>query len=272
MSEQNNFLVYTLCDSDGQSTAQLVRTALDQFPNLNYEIRSISFVLTLDELNKWLSKIIQTDGNVLIFYSFLNLEFTEAIKNSADELSIKSYNVLEPLVEQIAQANQTKPVGDIKVAKELNEKYFDRISAIDFAVINDDGKNPVGFLDADLVILGVSRTSKTPLSIYLANQNYKVANLPLLPEAEIPKEIWEVDRNKIIGLTSDLDILLKIRKERLESYGIDTDTPYSCKERVQKELDFAHGLYEQLGCKIINVSSRSIEETASLIINHLNSN
>ena len=121
----------------------------------------------------------------------------------------------------------------------------------------------------DVVLLGVSRTSKTPLSLFLANKNLKVANLPLIPQAHIPKQLWEIDPKKIVGLTNNPDILNNIRKERMRSYGLNPDTAYSDIEKIRAELDFANDLYEKLGCVVINVASLSIEETASLILNAL---
>ena len=146
------------------------------------------------------------------------------------------------------------------------------ISAMEFTLTNDDGKNPKGFLDADLVLLGISRTSKTPLSLYLANKNIKVANLPLVPTAKIPDELWKVDPKKIVGLTNDMNVLLKIRRQRMIAYGLDPDTTYSAEDEIQKELDYSNGIYEKLGCPVINTADRSIEETAALIMEQLNIN
>ena len=119
--------------------------------------------------------------------------------------------------------------------------------------------------------MGISRTSKTPLSIYLANNtNYKVANLPLMPESELPEEIWEVNPSRIIGLTNDVEVLSEIRKERMIAYGLDPETVYSDKTRIKKEIDYANELYNKLNCRIINVANKSIEETAGTIVNYLN--
>lgn len=151
----------------------------------------------------------------------------------------------------------------------MNQRYFDRISAMEFAVMYDDGKDPKGFLEADVVLLGVSRTSKTPLSLFLANKNLKVANLPLVPDTHIPKEIYKVDPNKIIGLTNDLSVLNEIRRQRMISYGLNPDTTYSNTDAIKVELDSAQKLYQELGCYVVNVAHRSIEETAALIMHHL---
>ena len=152
----------------------------------------------------------------------------------------------------------------------LEENYFRRIKAMEFAVKYDDGKNPRGFLEADVVLLGVSRTSKTPLSLFLANKNLKVANLPLVPQAHIPKEIWEVDSKKIVGLTNDPEVLNGIRKKRMIAYGLNPDTAYSDIDKIKEELEFANALYQKLDCVVINVATLSIEETASLIMDALN--
>ena len=151
----------------------------------------------------------------------------------------------------------------------LNKNYFKRIKAMEFAVKYDDGKDPRGFLEADIVLLGVSRTSKTPLSLFLANKNLKVANLPLVPQAHIPKQLFEIDPKKIVGLTNDPDILNSIRKERMITYGLNPDTAYSDIDKIREELAFANDLYQKLGCVIINVASLSIEETAAMILQAL---
>ena len=140
---------------------------------------------------------------------------------------------------------------------------------MEFAVMYDDGKDPKGFLEADVVLLGVSRTSKTPLSLFLANKNLKVANLPLVPQTHIPKEIYEINPKKIIGLTNDPSVLNEIRRQRMISYGLNPDTTYSNMDSINEELESAQKLYKKLGCYVINVSHRSIEETAALIMHHL---
>jgi len=143
---------------------------------------------------------------------------------------------------------------------------------MEFTVNNDDGKNAKGLLEADLVLLGISRTSKTPLSLYLANKNIKVANLPLVPKAAIPDELWRVNPKKIVGLTNDMNVLTKIRRQRMIAYGLDPDTAYSEEDEIQRELDYSNKIYKELGCPVINVADRSIEETAALIMEQLNIN
>ncbi len=123
-----------------------------------------------------------------------------------------------------------------------------------------------------MVLLGISRTSKTPLSMFLANKNVKVANLPILPEANIPDQLWEVNPKKIVGLTNDIDTLTNFRRERMLSYGLPAETVYTNSERIQQEIDFAMDLYQKIGCSVINVAQRSIEETAEIILQNILAN
>ena len=141
--------------------------------------------------------------------------------------------------------------------------------AVEFAIKYDDGKNPWGLAKADLVIIGVSRTSKTPLSMYLANKQLKVANVPLVPEIPPPEELFKVPSSRIIGLLIDPYKLNEIRCARLKAMGLTDGANYADIHRIQEELEYARAIMQQLHCMIINVSNRAIEETASLILEYL---
>ncbi|MDO5027421.1 MAG: kinase/pyrophosphorylase [Tissierellia bacterium] len=138
---------------------------------------------------------------------------------------------------------------------------------LSFALDNDDGKKPNNMEEADFVIIGISRTTKTPLSIYLSNHGYKVANLPLVPEVKVPDNLFEIDRKKIFALEMNPQRLSSIRKERLKSLGLPSDSMYASIERISEEINYAKSIIDKLGCKTIDVSSLSIEETADVIIN-----
>ena len=173
---------------------------------------------------------------------------------------------LHQLQEEIIKRSPATNPGALR---KLDEHYFRRIDAIEFAVRYDDGKDPRGVARADITIIGVSRTSKTPLSMYLANKHYKVCNIPLVPESPVPKELFEIEPKRVIGLTNSPDKLNKIRKERLKSMGLPTESTYSDLGRILDELDYAEKVMKKIGCPIINVSDRAIEETAEVIIRHL---
>jgi regulator of PEP synthase PpsR (kinase-PPPase family) len=148
----------------------------------------------------------------------------------------------------------------------LDEQYFKRVDAVEFAVKYDDGKDPRGILKADVVVIGVSRTSKTPLSMYLAHKNYKVANVPLVPEIPPPQELFVISPKKIIGLTADPDKLNQIRRERLKTLGLNDSANYASMERILQELEYADALFKRLGCTVIDVSKKAVEETASIVM------
>lgn len=151
----------------------------------------------------------------------------------------------------------------------LDEEYFRRVEAVEFAVTYDDGRDTKGILQADIVLIGVSRTSKTPLSMYLAHKKYKVANVPLIPEMKPPEELFTVKPHKLFGLTIDPQYLHVIRRERLKYLGLGEEANYASEARICKELDYAAQIMSSLGCVIIDVSNKAVEETAAIIMDML---
>ena len=271
MSDKNNLMVYIVSDAIGQSAVNIARSALSQFPELEYEIKDYTFISNLEEIDEIVAELKKEEIPSIVFHTFSDTKMSKYLDEESQEVCEESYDILTPIVSRIGKSTGMKPnMKSGVINRRLDTNYFERIEALEFAVNHDDGKEPLGYLEADIVILGISRTSKTPLSIFLANNNFKVANLPLVPESELPDEIWEVDSKRIIGLTNDVSVLSKIRRERMISYGLDPDTIYSNTDRIQSEIDYADKLYNKIGCKVINVATKSIEETAGNIINYLN--
>ncbi|GAA2952070.1 kinase/pyrophosphorylase [Lactobacillus kefiranofaciens subsp. kefirgranum] len=270
MAETNNkeLNIIIISDAAGDTAFNNAAAAAAQFPDAKINYRRYPFITDQKKLNEVFQEI-EKYPNLVIIYSLVKDEMQMPIIKFAREHQIQCVDILSPIVEAIQQITHLKPNQKIGAQHSLNQKYFDRISAMEFAVMYDDGKDPKGFLEADVVLLGVSRTSKTPLSLFLANKNLKVANLPLVPETHIPKEIYEIDPKKIIGLTNDPSVLNEIRRQRMISYGLNPDTAYSNMDSINKELESAQKLYKELGCYVINVAHRSIEETAALILEHL---
>ena len=260
--------IIIISDSAGDTAFNNAVAAAAQFPDAQINYRRYPFIINKEKLEETFEEIVQYP-NLLLIYSLVKDEMQIPVIRFVREHHIQSVDILSPAIESIQKLTGLKPQQKIGAQHKMNQKYFDRISAMEFAVMYDDGKNPKGFLEADVVLLGVSRTSKTPLSLFLANKNLKVANLPLVPDTHIPKEIYQIDPKKIIGLTNDLSVLNEIRRERMISYGLNPDTSYSNIDAIKKELDSAQKLYDQLGCFVINVAHRSIEETAAIIMNHL---
>ena len=260
--------IIIISDSAGDTAFNNAVAAAAQFPDAQINYRRYPFIINKEKLEDTFEEIVQYP-NLLLIYSLVKDEMQIPVIRFVREHQIQSVDILSPAIESIQKLTGLKPQQRIGAQHKMNQKYFDRISAMEFAVMYDDGKDPKGFLEADVVLLGVSRTSKTPLSLFLANKNLKVANLPLVPDTHIPKEIYQIDPKKIIGLTNDLSVLNEIRRERMISYGLNPDTSYSNIDAIKKELDSAQKLYDQLGCFVINVAHRSIEETAAIIMNHL---
>ena len=260
--------IIIISDSAGDTAFNNAVAAAAQFPDAQITYRRYPFIINKEKLEETFEEIIQYP-NLLLIYSLVKDEMQIPVIRFVREHHIQSVDILSPAIEYIQKLTGLKPEQKIGAQHKMNQKYFDRISAMEFAVMYDDGKDPKGFLEADVVLLGVSRTSKTPLSLFLANKNLKVANLPLVPDTHIPKEIYQIDPKKIIGLTNDLSVLNEIRRERMISYGLSPDTSYSNTDAIKKELDSAQKLYDKLGCFVINVAHRSIEETAAIIMNHL---
>jgi regulator of PEP synthase PpsR (kinase-PPPase family) len=186
--------------------------------------------------------------------------------------NIPAIDALGPIIRELTKMSDSQPKREIGLNRQMDEEYFEKVDAVEFAVKYDDGKDPRGVLKADIVLLGVSRTSKTPLSMYLAYRNYKVANIPLVPEVSAPKELFEISPRKIIGLTNDPQVLNTIRLVRMKDLGIKSNSTYANLDRILNELDYAHKLFTKLRCPVINVSNKAIEETASIITSIISKN
>ena len=181
-------------------------------------------------------------------------------------------DVLSPMLKAIEKNYGLVPKNQPGLIHALDHEYFKRVAAIEFAIKYDDGKNPWGLLKADLVIIGVSRTSKTPLSMYLANKKLKMANVPLVPEIPPPEELFRISPKKIIGLLIDPYKLNEIRSERLKAMGLADGAKYADLKRITEELDYAKAIMRRIHCTSINVSNRAIEETASMILDYVRKN
>ena len=260
--------IIIISDSAGDTAFNCATAAAAQFPEAQINYRRYPFIIDKEKLDGVFEEI-EKYPNLVIIYSLVSDELQMPVLKFSREHNIQSVDILSPAVEALQLTTNMKPVEKIGAQHKMNQKYFDRISAMEFAVMYDDGKDPKGFLEADVVLLGVSRTSKTPLSLFLANKNLKVANLPLVPQTHIPKEIYKIDPKKIIGLTNDPSVLNEIRRQRMIAYGLNPDTTYSNMDSINEELASAKKLYDKLGCYVINVAHRSIEETAALIMDHL---
>ncbi|WP_461218275.1 pyruvate, water dikinase regulatory protein [Lapidilactobacillus salsurivasis] len=267
MAQRKTLYLCLISDSVGETAFKLTQAAMAQFPEIKPIYERYPFVNTKEKVDSLIQIAVEKDA--IITHTVVTQGLSEYIQIEAANHELTAIDLLTPVVRSVSKRFSLAPTHEAGAVHHLNEMYFDRISAMEFAVLYDDGKDPRGFLEADVILLGISRTSKTPISLFLANRNIKVANLPIVPQAHIPDEIYQVDPHKIIGLTNDPKVLNNIRRERMIAYGLNPDTSYSNMDEIKNELAFAETLYKKLGCYVINVSNRSIEETATMILERL---
>ncbi len=260
--------MFIISDSLGETGALVSRAALSQFKTDEHEMIRYSNVNTIETLESILAGI-SLEKNALVVYTLVNEDLNKYIESYSLENDLISVDLLSPLINAISRISNGVPIREAGAFRKLDDAYFERVAAIEFAVKYDDGKDPRGLEEADIVIIGVSRTSKTPLSLYLANKNMKVANIPLVIEIDPPKELFEIKSKKIIGLTNSPEKLNEIREERLINLGLSKNSNYASLSRILEELEYADKIMRRLGCPIIDVSNKAIEETADIVLNLL---
>lgn len=260
-------VVYVLSDSVGETAELVVKAASSQFQSANIEIRRVPYIEDKETIQDVIA--LAKESQAIIAYTLVIPEIKQYLIQLADEANIPTVDILGPMIDSLASAIQSKPRGEPGLVRKLDEDYFRKIEAIEFAVKYDDGRDPRGILRADIVLIGVSRTSKTPLSQYLAHKRLKVANVPIVPEVEPPEELFKVPVHKCIGLKISPEALNHIRKERLKSLGLNSDANYASIERIKQELAYFYEVTEKIGCRVIDVTNRAVEETANLILQSL---
>lgn len=256
-------IIYVISDSIGETAELVAQAAKIQFNSSVGEIIKFPYVSEESQIDEIINKA--KKDKCLLLYTLVTSKTKEYLELNAQKNNVPAIDVLGPVISALIDLTGKQPKLEAGLNRRLDAKYFKMIEAIEFAVKYDDGKDPRGILKADIVLVGVSRTSKTPLSMYLAYRNIKAANVPLVPEITPPKELFEVSSKKIIGLTNDPDKLNSIRLERLKDLGIKSSSNYANINRILDELDYADKIFNKLRCPVINVSSKAIEETASII-------
>lgn len=257
--------VFVVSDALGETAEAVARAALVQFEGLPYRVRRLSHVDHEAALLGCL-RVIESVPQSVVVYTLVVEGFRARMARELSQRGIPGVDVLGPVLEATERVAGRPAVHTPGSIHRLDEGYFRRVEAVEFAVRYDDGKDPRGLSLADVVLLGVSRTSKTPLSMYLAHHRVKVANIPLVPEAPLPDELFRVPRDRVIGLTIDPESLRGIRRTRLETIGLPDGAPYASLGRIERELDYARDVFRRLGCRVVDVSHRAVEETAERVL------
>ncbi|NLV89322.1 MAG: kinase/pyrophosphorylase [Tissierellia bacterium] len=267
---KNTLTVYVLSDSIGETGELLAKAALSQFNSGKYHIKRFPFVNDKEQILEVFSEA-RKEPSIIIFTIVIE-ELKKFIEELGKEYNIPTVDLMTPALDAMSSVLQFQPKRESGLIRKLDENYFRKVEAVEFAVKYDDGKDPRGIAKSNIVLVGISRTSKTPLSMYLAHKNYKVANVPLVPEVPPPKELFEKDNRRVIGLIANPIKLNEIRQERLKSLGLDNSANYANIDRINMELEYSKEIMKKIGCLVIDVSYKAIEETAGIIIEHLKEN
>ena len=261
--------LYVMSDSIGETGELIARAAVRQFIHNNFEIKRYPYIVGEEQIKEIFDDA--KNRKSVIIYTTVSLKNREYIIKKGQEYNIPVVDVMTPPMEALEGVFGFPPKRESGIIRRMDESYYKKVEAVEFAVKYDDGKDPRGVVKADICLIGISRTSKTPLSMYLANKNYKVANIPLVPEVPPPVELFRKDNRRIIGLIANPIKLNEIRQERLKALGLDYTANYASVDRISQELKYAKEIMDKIGCIVIDVSYRAIEETASIIIDHISS-
>lgn len=258
-------VLYLVGEGTGETITKIARAALAQFNRENVEVKT--FFLVTDE--HYISRIIKqaSEDDALVAFSIVQPDLRDYLIKEADKRGIKAIDVIGSFIVQLSIFLKEKPLEIPGRQYILDEDYFRRIEAINFSVKHDDGKLPNGLKLADLVLVGLSRTGKTPLSTYLANLGWKVANVPIHPNMEPPEELFQVDQRKIFALIINVESLVKLREARLEQLGLESHAKYADPVQVADEIEWCNDFFKQNPrWKVVDVSTKAIEEVAAGII------
>lgn len=258
--------IFILSDGTGETASTMVRAAMVQYADRDINIVRMKNVRTEEQIEAAIDDVHQKNG--IIVYTMVSPQMRKKVFETASQKGIPQVDLMGPLLNVMDTYLGENPADhQAGLLRATDERYFKRIEAIEYTVKNDDGKTPKALDQADIVLVGISRTSKTPLSIFLSHKGWKVANVPLVLNTPIPEELFKIDQRRIVGLTIDPEALTRIRKKRLEKFGQDPGGEYANMGHIQKEMDYASGIFKQnRKWPVFDVTDRALEETAAEII------
>jgi len=267
MTDQDT-LFYVISDCTGKTAKNLVESASGQYPDYKVEKKNFPFVRSKEKVDEVFEKA-EKEKPIIVFTT-VKEELRKYIVEKAEEMGLDYVDMMSKPLDILTERLGAEPKEVFALKYKLDEAYFKRIEAMEFTLKFDDLNESKGIEEADIVLVGVSRTSKTPLSIHLSYLGYKTANIPLVPEVDVNPAIIEDKDNKVIGLTIDPEKLNDIRIERLKKMGLGDDATYAAKERIKEEFDYADSIMDEIGCPVIDVTDKTIEETAVEVLSYFN--
>ena len=263
MNEKYN--VYLVSDSTGETLDRIFLSLKSQFKNFEYEKKEFAFVRTEQQIDKIIKQCNQVE-NSLILYTIVETRLAKYISNQSQKFNVPSFGILRNLILSFSKLLNQKAIHKPSAQHVLDDDYYKRIEAIQFTMSHDDGKKVDDISNADVILLGVSRTSKTPTSIYLANRGYKTVNIPLVLDQKVPADLITNKTACIVGLTADPDRLADIRRNRVAIMRDHKLKEYTDLDHIKKEVNDSKTLFKKNNWPIIDVTRKSVEETAASIL------
>ncbi len=256
--------IFILSGGVGSSGEQLVNTVLAQFPDNSMQTHTVGNIRHSEQVSR--AMLQAKRANALVVHTLVDASLRRQVAEETEAIGVRAIDLMGPLIDWVSQALEMEPLQQPGKYRQLHREYYDRVAAIDFIMAHDDGKNPDGWPQAEMVLVGVSRSGKTPLSVYLAVLGWKVANIPLVPEIPVPEALFRLDPARVIGLTIDPEQLLVYRRQRQARLGVSEPSVYTDLDSIREELQHAKKVFRQGGFDIINTTDKTIEQIADEII------
>ena len=258
--------IFILSDATGQSAMDILRAALVQFENPQIKFTVYPKIDSKEKLKTVLEQALDECG--FVAYTLVRKELRDYIQKFCKKNCVSYFDIIGPPIATLTKFLGQTPLENPTLLRKVDEKYFKRIEAIEFTLSHDDGKSTQGIFSADIVLIGLSRTSKTPTSFFLAQQGFKVINIPIVPPITLPKEIHQIEQSKVICLTMNPEVLQKVRLSRMRHYH--TDSGYTDIRKIFEEVEFVYSLCaKNRKWKIVDTTNKSVEETSREIISLL---
>ena len=262
---KNTHQVYLISDSTGETLDRIFMALKAQFNNFDYDLNQFSFTRTENQITTILNDAKKQESPIIL-YTVVNSKLAKFLAEEANKKNIPCFGVLGDLILNFSKILNQKATHQPSAQHVLDEDYYKRIEAIQFTMNHDDGNNTENILESDIILIGVSRTSKTPTSIYLANKGLKTSNIPLVNDMSIPNDIMKSKRLCVIGLTTEAERLYDIRRNRLNSLKENEASDYTNLEKIRLEVEQSKKIFKKNKWPTIDVTRKSVEETAASII------
>ena len=261
-------VIYIVSGGSGTSASQIVDTLLAQFPDIQVKIVKKPHVRKKAEIKSIVEKA--SKSGAILIHTLVNNDMRKALIDIGEKQNLMTIDLMHPLMNWFIESSGQQPIGKPGLYRKQRQEHFDRITAIEFAIAHDDGLKPENLPSADIVLTGVSRSGKTPLSMYMAVQGWKVANVPLVEDMPPPPELFKVDHRRVVGLSISHEQLLQHRRKRRDHMGKAELSYYTDSRAVSNEMENARKIFKKGKFHVIDVTDKPIETTALEVSEYLN--